>query len=151
MSSADSKSKRKSDNISPITIIASIEREIQNLLLEITIRSQKDSLTSILESLKMLSRKIEADYVTNTEYSLMKPSGNTSKIESTTVKNEEKEVSNSKEEINKLKEAIEELKKMNSVYKESNIESQLKVYMEEKEKMLNSINDMKKKESEKER
>ena len=39
---------------------------------------------------------------------------------------------------------------MNSVYKESNIESQLKVYMEEKEKMLNSINDMKKKESEKE-
>ena len=139
MSSADSKSKRKSDNISPITIIASIEREIQNLLLEITIRSQKDSLTSILESLKMLSRKIEADYVTNTEYSLMKPSGNTSKIENTTVKNEEKEDSNSKEEMNKLKEEIEELKKMNNLYKESNVESQLKVYMEEKENMLNSI------------
>ena len=146
MSSAESKSKRKSDNISPITIIASIERDIQNLLLEITIRSQKDSLSSIIESLKILSKKLEADYSIVSDYSGAKPSINQSKIENSSTKLDDKTsegqtISSYQEEIAKLKEEIEKMKKNK---KNSDTETQLTIYIEEKEKLLLQINELQK-------
>jgi hypothetical protein len=57
-SAKSGKSSRKKSDISPTTIIASIEREVSDLIQEISIRSQKNKLISINESLKLLNKRI---------------------------------------------------------------------------------------------
>jgi len=54
---------QKKPDISASTIISSIEREINELIQEINVRSQKNKLISITESIKILSRKIASGNV----------------------------------------------------------------------------------------
>ncbi len=120
--------RRKKSEIGSSTIIASIEREVNELMSEITIRAQKNKLLSIGEYLKLLVKRFPLD---------VKESSNTLQSKESTTNiplsksNSDGEIkfreeiklikTNYENEILNLKEEIEKLKNVNRIKeKESN-------------------------------
>jgi chromosome segregation protein len=98
-SGKSSKSVRKKSEISSATIINSIEREISELLAEISIRSQKNKLLSIGEYLKLLYKRLPLE-TKESATSFIRRDSSVNSILHKTSSNEENKL---KEEINTLK------------------------------------------------
>jgi chromosome segregation ATPase len=120
-SGKSSKSVRKKSEISSGTIINSIEREISELIAEISIRSQKNKLLSIGEYLKLLYKRLPIE--TKESSSFFRQDSSVNSILHKTSSNEENKLkeeiktlkSNYEIEIKKLKEEIAELKNLHKI------------------------------------